>query len=1012
MSFPIFDSRTASTYFADAVELARRYCPQWELPPDDPLTPDAIAQDPGLALLKLFSLLGQDLANVVNGVPGQRQLALYRFLDLSLRSVACASAPLRFSLAPQHAPVSLPKGTGVVDPATRRLHFETDRDLQVLPATLNTVWTVAPRCDRYLDVRALWADGMPAPAFPGRAASGDSRVFAHAFLLGDAALFKPDAAVGTMTLTLRGRRLDADYFKYWYDAAMNPLSVTVSVSTDRTACTVEFGDMPAAPAQPVAALHASLSAGAGQPLDMSDPLLATYPATPLYWLVCKPAEHADVIPALRGFLPRIDSVWCDFGTLAVLPTQTMANGMPIDANNGAYPLGQAPVRDGSFCIRCDAAFARPGVPIKLKFDLRPVSNDGNAQIEWQYWSGAAWALLAADGDPFFFTDGTRSLTAGGAATVSFICPTIAQASVGGSKGLWIRAVLRDGDYGDAKSGFHAPFVHALTIEYASGGAPSSPWAHNAFTLDSLTAAPYEPYRPLAEEGASLYLGFDAADLLAYGLGQSLTLYFDVESSDERLGQRDAGAWQWFDATSQTWRALEVDIPTTGLARSVSASFIVPQQLQASNLFSKTACWFRILCPRRKHALRLRGIYPNTVTASNRATYRNTVLGSSNGQPRQRFLLIQASATLAATEQVLLAAVADPQYAVEMQVIEPVLADTGAIGVSQVVQTAPYRWTRVDSFVGAGPHDRIFVVDIAARAIVFGDGKNGKIPPPGSNNVIASCYAMTRGADGNVAAGTLTTVYPSVPGINGVTNPLPARGGGQADRVEDLINNAPARVRANDRAVTAADVEVLAPLANAGICRVRAIEHTAASRRGAIGLASPGPALPPGAGEKPPLADADFGHQLELVVLTKADDPEPLTPMWMLDEVLAYVRARSLPALAARTTARRPSFKRVDIAVLVETSAPQARWAALRATIAARLTQFLHPTQGGSAGDGWPIGGTLRYFAVQGFLLRVDPTVTAVRALTVCGQTRDVPLQLAEAPSAGTIDIKLAEATPS
>ena len=148
MNFPIFDSRNAPAYFADAVKLARRYCPQWALPQDDALTADAVAQDPGLALLKLFSLLGQDLANVVNGIPGQRQLAFYRFLDLSLRSAACASAHLSFSLAPERAPVFLPKGTSVVDSATRRLHFETDRDLQVLPATLRTVLTVAPRRDR------------------------------------------------------------------------------------------------------------------------------------------------------------------------------------------------------------------------------------------------------------------------------------------------------------------------------------------------------------------------------------------------------------------------------------------------------------------------------------------------------------------------------------------------------------------------------------------------------------------------------------------------------------------------------------------------------------------------------------------------------------------------------------------------------------------------------------------------------------------------------------------------
>lgn len=1024
MSVPIFDPRTAPVFFENALALAAQYCQQWGLPDEGALTADAIAQDPGLVLLKLFSLLGQDLANVRNAMPVQRQLALYRFLDMNLRGAACASAPLSFSLAAKHASVFLPKGTAVLASSLRHVRFETDSDVQVVPATLSAALTVQARLDRYLDVQSLWNNGEPAPAFPGRAVDDGEHAFAHALLIGDPELFLNAGAPNGMTITLRGRRLDPDYFRNWFDGALRPLppvmaaapngalsrrpsQPTVTGSPDGTFCMIEFDALPSTAAQTVAALHASLGARAGRQLDVTDPSLAACPSTQLNWLVCAPIDSAGVVPALNGYLPQIDSIWCDFGVLSTAPQQAAANGLIVDPIAGAYPFGLTPRQDSSFCIRCDRAFSEVSAPIKLTFDLRPVTNNPSAQVQWQYWNGASWQSLATMDDRYSFADDTRNLTAAG--TISFICPEIAQTSVAGNQGMWIRVVLLAGDYSDGRSGYLPPFVRSLVIEYPSGGAPSSIWAHNAFRLDALSVTPYEPYRPHADEGAALYLAFGASELLAYGLGQRLTLYIDIDPADEYLGHGNAGEWQWFDATNASWTPLEIDVGDAGLARSGALSFIVPALLQASVFFSKTACWFRVLCPHRMHPLRVRGIYPNTVGACNRATYSNEVLGSSNGQPGQRFILNRVATTPAGADQVLLAASQDPGYGVQVQVVEPVTSEAITLGAIATQQTAPYPWTRVPSFVGQGPGDRVFVADIAAGAIVFGDGKHGRIPPPGQHNVIATCYATTRGAEGNVAAGVLTDLYTATQGVSRVTNPVAARGGADADRVDDLIGSGPALARANDRAVSAADVEALARLANAGICQVQAIEHTVAPM-----LFEPDPAPIGGmvdSGEQT-LLDPRRGPQLELVVLARSSDPEPLTPMSMLDDVLGYVRARGTPWLAARTTARRPTFKRIDVAVLLEIDAPKSQWAVLQAKLALQLTQFLHPALGGTAADGWAIGEPMRYIAVHTFLLEASAAVTAVVAMTLCGQTGDLSLVPGEVPAAGAIDIRFAQGMQS
>jgi len=1016
MSVPIFDPRTAATFFTDALALARLYCPQWSLPEDDSgVTPDAVAQDPGLVLLELFSLLGQDLASVLNAIPMQRQLALYRFLDMTLRPAACASAPIQFSLAPKRAAVALPKGTTVSAPSAQGMRFETNVDLQVLPATLSAVLAVVPRLDRYWDVQSLWQGGNSAPAFPDSDASeGDiGSPFAHCMMMGDPALFDPARGASRMTLLLSGELLAKEYFQRWYDGALNPLLVSVDSSLDQRMCRIEFAIMPSAPAESVTALHASISALAGRQLDMTDPYLKAVPTTPLNWVVCAPRADWRTVPALNGGLPRIDSIWCDFGTLSTAPQQAAAGAYLIDLNNGAYAFGKVPAQDGCFSIRCDAAFSAQGAPVSMQIDIRPIVHKYPVQVAWEYWNETGWYPFAAIDDPYRFLDGTSGLTESG--TVSFLCPPVTPVTVAGTLGFWIRARIDAGNYGNAADGFDPPFVYSFTITYKSGGVPASVWAHNAFELDLLyskddlfPAPSFEPYKPLAEGGASLYLAFSAPDLLAYGLGQRLTLYLDVDPRDEHIGYSDVGQWQWFDATSAAWQPLTIEVGEAGLARSGTVSFNVPACIQSAVLFSQTACWFRVLCPRQDNALRLRGIYPNTVSGCNRETYLNEVLGSSNGHPDQRFVLGQVATTSTGTDQVLLSVSEDPQYTLAISVVEPTSAVSPAIGVNQTQpqtqqQTITYPWTRVDSFVGRGPNERVFTVDVLGGAILFGDGKNGKIPPPGQRNVIAARYAVTRGSGGNLAAGTLTSLYSSTPGITQVTNPVAARGGADAEIVTDLTISGPGRVRANNRVVSAADAEAVGPFANAGVRRVRAIEHVWGGGMTLHGaFTSVAPTMSPD--------DIDV-PQLELVVLATSNEPEPLTPMSMLDDVLAYVRDRSTPALGARTTARRPSFKRINVAGLLETNEPKAQWPALQAAITAQLLQFLHPSQGGTDSLGWPIGEAMRYMSVRSFLQGCQSSVTAVLALALCGQTDDVALQPYEAPSAGTIDLRFAEAQP-
>lgn len=120
------------------------------------------------------------------------------------------------------------------------------------------------------------------------------------------------------------------------------------------------------------------------------------------------------------------------------------------------------------------------------------------------------------------------------------------------------------------------------------------------------------------------------------------------------------------------------------------------------------------------------------------------------------------------------------------------------------------WTRVDTFFGQGPDDRVYVVrqDSGGEAsVVFGDGARGARPPTGSANVRATYRHGAGGA--TPPPGAIAQVAVPVPGLASVRSPLPAQGGADAERAEELRHTAPASALTLGRAVSVADFEALA-----------------------------------------------------------------------------------------------------------------------------------------------------------------------------------------------------------
>lgn len=109
---------------------------------------------------------------------------------------------------------------------------------------------------------------------------------------------------------------------------------------------------------------------------------------------------------------------------------------------------------------------------------------------------------------------------------------------------------------------------------------------------------------------------------------------------------------------------------------------------------------------------------------------------------------------------------------------------------------------------ADPHLTVHMTEDAFPNIRFGNGRNGKRLPNGTNNIRIVHRAGT-GLAGNVPAGSLVKTAKPHRLIESVRQPEDATGGNDMEPVESLRDNAPATVLTLERAVSLSDFENLA-----------------------------------------------------------------------------------------------------------------------------------------------------------------------------------------------------------
>jgi predicted phage baseplate assembly protein len=693
-------------------------------------------------------------------------------------------------------------------------------------------------------------------------------------------------------------------------------------------------------------------------------------------------------------VPRIREVMatCERSRAGVPIEQAFYEKQALDVTKAVFPFGARPRLGDAFYLGCREAFSEQGANITLHVDLFeapaapeaiPLANPSRVELCWEFWNGQSWVALNAavkslrigsessEAAPDAaaatnFSDGTASFSRSGA--VSFTLPAApAELSLNGVKNYWVRVRIAGGDYGretqvvkDAVSGalttipstLSPPSIRALKVDYAlTRSIKPDIVTMNAWNATRIAAGmPFDAFTlPTADDRkAALYLGFRSPNPAASGPAAAaatvdlppapfprfaVNAYFVLDEQSPQQGARGAeqvgSAWEYWSEVG--WKRFTVADHTQSLRRSGLIQFLIPADFVSSVEFGRQRHWVRMqLAADQKPAIR--AVLLNTTPAVEGVTVRNEILGSSSGEPHQRFRAV--SPTILPGQ---LLEVCEPTL--------PSLAEQEALRRDSQTEdffrpgTAKRSakgywipWSEVATFHASAARDRHYVVDHTTGEVFFGDGVCGMIPPIVAGNIRLTSYRTGGGAQGNLPAQAIKQLISAVPSVQKVVNWLPASGGNDCEPDNTILERGPREIRHGGRAVTMEDYEDLAMRASRQVARARCVPQSDLISDPTARLRKPG--------------------LISVVVVPGLADAKPVPGRALLDDVRSYLDARRLAT--AELVVVGPEYVRLDVeAEIVVERAEDASDVAQR--VDAALKDYLHPVRGGPFRSGWDFG---------------------------------------------------------
>lgn len=904
-------------------------------------------------LVQIFARYCQMLSERLNRVPESHRHDFLNLMGARPAPAVPAWAPLSFKAVASAQLISavVPKFTEVSAPAedgSEVVIFETQKDLPLVQAELKHVVAVETR-------QLIQAD------VSGIASSGPAGGLAKPFLLADSVPLKralhigQPGIIGLKKLNRIRIQIQLDQeakipsgFEIEWEMQSEAGFTKLRPESDTTNGLTRSGELVFIPTEECRSWTI---------LDRTVP-----------WLTCRlrpwglSPSATNTNTKYLGSITRIE-----ISTAAAVPaTRAYNGGIPLDVSRDFFPFGERP-RFGEVFYILSESFALPEARVIIDIKLTnpagaidspipPVSRKGNPRVRWEAHTTRGW--VPVDG-----VDGTHSLTQDG--KIELLIPSDTQpTAINAVTGGWLRALLVGGHYvGDDRPESPASFQQAnppsvatIHLTYTKEFGPVKPEhliIESGLEYRNVDAAqPFNPFPAPAGCGLMLYLGLAGrAEALA---GRTLSLYAVPCSGGRRTFCRDSSKTaepeanpRWHAYTSIGWRECMFIDSTQGLRNPGIVELHMPEDIVE---WSNTTIdlkgefhWVRVAwdsfsassSPGMEALPCLQRLLLNTVLASQTLRLTDELLGSSNARPKQTFYTLRRPVIGEMKLQV-----REPRESADsfsspsgLHPHEQYTHRFDTIRVSSSAQSKWITWSEVEDFSSSGSSARHYILDRLTGRVSFGDGKNGRIPPPGGNNIRAHEYHTGGGRRGNQPAARIEQLRTTIPYVDSVTNAMPAEGGQEQESPEALSRGAIALVRHRDRAVCVDDYADLARKASPEIASATCVATHDLIR-------------------VPELDNETMPGVVSVIVVPYSNEPRPQPSFQLLRNVKAFLDSRR--PVSVDLIAVGPEYVSTDVVVVAVWKAGYSKANAV-VECEKRLDDFLHPVTGGPDGQGWQFG---------------------------------------------------------
>ena len=794
MNRPILDPRTKEELMDLIQRRAGEYVPEWRYEQGD-------ETDPGAAIATLFGELFYQTIDRFNLLPQKHYTEFLNLLGVPGPGVTPACGLVQFTAGGAGGPVPVPAGTEIFAASPEGdgtdIVFATSHRIEATTASLQDVYYVDPTEGRIERLDLTKEQPFFAP-------TGQKNLQFHRF-----------AFAQNQVLTLEGPcelQISLRQSARFLEAG------TAEILADPDNATWRYFDGTDYPA-----FQNTRAEGGILRLFKEDEKALCPEEDGNVYIYC------DVSAKVQGSI-QVNGIALRSSIPEALPADGVSNNdIPITLPDGGYCFGRRPAAYELFYIRSDRVFCKRGAHVNVQMDIVPViystvgdepqyefnkriidKNDAVRvvpddvfveQVVWEYYNGSGWAKLAVHGNENPF-----SCKQEGALLVTFTVPEdMDQVLVNAEQGYYIRArVVNVENFLSTKPRWLLPFVKDVRCNFQYDRLRPAQtvraWNNASCTeileADQVTDLAMTLYDPLPVHPRAMYLRFDASPH-----AMPLSILFQV--AGETLLPSKILFESWNGETFAQVRTVD----QTGNLRYTGTAFLyLPDPLPEATFFGETGYWLRMsmssFSRSDRPAPQIMGLDFNIVEAKQQQRGAEQYFSTEAYEVDKTLELLES-----------------PVLDTEIWVDEINELSMGQIGTLEAAMPGKVRvereegavthcwvrWERVNNLLLSGRDDRVYEVDAMAGLVHFGNGRSGKVPPKGLQNIRVS-YSYGGGSRGNLAEGQVNALLGSLPRITGVKNIAPMCGGTDQPPMEKIEVLGNKGIRHRGRALGASDFE--------------------------------------------------------------------------------------------------------------------------------------------------------------------------------------------------------------